>query len=1332
MIERLVNVLCGAGLELTYDQILDALWLSIYIPKQQSRPRPTDIPLEKGNLVHPPLPPVGTEPPKSKPPKITPTAPDVKKKEPEPGELFVPTPGPPDMRRMYASPVRVPASEALPGKRTINAALRPLKRTYPSTRTKVLDVQATVDQIANGGPAVAVVKPAPERWLEVSLVVDESSSMRVWRETAQEFARLLERHGSFRDVRPWYVNLDQESVKLYSEPGLPNSPRRLRHPKELIDPAARRLILILTDCVSPAWRNNAMFSALAQWGRRGPVALVQVLPERLWAGTALGDATTSFRSYYAGAPNSGLKDQDIGFDFAAALQENPASPPPPKPTPMPMPVVNLEGWSIAPWARLISNLGDSTAEGVTLRLPQDTIEQIGDGVPGAVPIPGKLPAAPRPVPAGVPTDPSPGPTARQRVDRFRSAASPSARELAGYLGLAPLCLPVMRLVQRAMMRIVRQVDLAEFLLSGLVYQLTPATQASRAEDIFYEFFPSVREILQASVRQADQLRVIREVSRLIEIQTGNTIDFAALLAGDESALGPQNTYPVGQKFAEIASSVVRRLKWSSPATPGAPANKPPDSALDKARAAAVAVVSADARVAGFFVTPWGHILVPGLDKPFGTVTVVLAGGSSVDATVLAWDDIAELALLQVAITSNEWLTLATADELDLEPIKAVPRDVTGVLVPLVPGNDSPLNWSGEIVGQDDSFIYAHVELPNPFVAAGSPLLNRLVQVEAVFRSTATKPGEYLCYPAAQVERFLNHALQEQIPPTYELSAIGARALSTGTELASVASASLLLGPAQASFGTYTRDGVQIESTRCRVSRTITDSGFLAHAWIDISRISVGERLNVERIRLKTRSEQPLSGSGWNLSVERFAIEGMTLDQFPFDISAPTLPPGPPYPPPPPPLSISHGHPSVTTTSTTLSLSGFGEIEILPPAITTGSYSRTCAMRVRLLDDQQIEIEFAVVIPSLITPGVNPVFTRIRVLVVGTGSYELPQPVQLAAQQAGAAVAKVGGILLTGGWPGVDYLAAEAFAQTLHLSGQQIDDSLVQVIAGESEADFKGGKIVRVARNPGGAESLRLADLLILIGGAGGTWEVFQSALSLGKPVLPFRNTGTDARHAAILLEVFGQLVPTQILQAEFGDASQAQQAGLALQSLLAGLDANILASQIDNRELLWVTNTILPLAASYLSKTDGYEGDAAKILLEFRSHGLSHETCQQFALALIGDPDPVWRCTAYLAIEARPETIAASVQALMENSEIELQFGLERRETRPLWRWLVSIESLLNVYQRSFSNKLGPKLNNIAGAIASTPGVDPGGECRSLIFKILEKLRSGPHERNMR
>jgi hypothetical protein len=906
MIQRLVNALSQDGYELSYDQILDSLWLSLQLPRQESSPsaRASKAEIKRGSVES--LPAKLDDHPPPAPPNIEAGTPGTAS-NPRPGELFVPNPGALNSIQMRAAPVRVPAAESLPNKYGLNAALRPLKRRYPSSRTKVLDVTATVEQISNGGPAIPILKAAPERWLNVALIVDESASMRVWRETIQELAILLTRHGSFRDVRSWYVNLDGPSMKLYSEPGLPGSPRRLRHPKELIDVSGRRLILVASDCVSAGWRGGAMASAILDWGRRGPLALLQMLPERLWAATALGDSVTRFRAYSAGAPNSSLETQRLAFDFSQDSTDDLA-----KSESVALPVVNLEGWSVAPWVKLVANLGDATAEGVTVRQIKSTPANVqrtpeargGEG------------------PAKIEKEPAPSLSAIERVARFRGAASPAARQLAGFLSVAPLCLPVMRLVQKAMMPMVRQVDLAEVLLGGLLQQVTPANEVGRAEDVFYEFFPGVRELLQESVSQAAQQGVLREVSRLIENQAGTTIDFSALLSGDPSALGSLALYPLGQRFAEIASPVVARLGWTTP-----------------------------------------------------------------------------------------------------------------------------------------------------------------------------KPAP-------------------------------------------------------------------------------------------------------------------------------------------------------------------------------------------------------------------------VVVPDKKTP--------LSVLVVGTGSFDLPRSVQFAAEQVGAAVASASANLITGGWAGVDHVAARSFSEAQGRGKKPPVGELLQIVEGRQAPDFKGGKVERVGLNEGIAECVKRADLVILIGGAGGTWLAFQRALEMNKLVLPFLNTGTDAQHAAILLELFGQNVPLKLVQAGFENEREATGSGHSLQRLLYDLKIRRSALGIDNHDLLWLTNKILPLADNYLAKENDFEGEADAIYNEFRANTLPEDQYAGMVLAMQRDATPSWRTVAYLAIQAKPSL--AFVDTHLAALETEIQLGFNGKETRPLWRWLVAADSLMTSFSDAFPKESVRSLVNAQQRLRQRSDVDPGGECRVFLGRLVEKL----------
>ncbi|MCP4696224.1 MAG: hypothetical protein GY862_05170 [Gammaproteobacteria bacterium] len=61
--------------------------------------------------------------------------------------------------------------------------------------------------------------------------------------------------------------------------------RNWRSPSTITEPAGRRLIFLISDCVSDSWRDGTIARQVRDWFRYGPVALLQVLPEHLWRRT---------------------------------------------------------------------------------------------------------------------------------------------------------------------------------------------------------------------------------------------------------------------------------------------------------------------------------------------------------------------------------------------------------------------------------------------------------------------------------------------------------------------------------------------------------------------------------------------------------------------------------------------------------------------------------------------------------------------------------------------------------------------------------------------------------------------------------------------------------------------------------------------------------------------------------------------------------------------------------------------------------------------------------------------------------------------------------------
>jgi hypothetical protein len=142
----------------------------------------------------------------------------------------------------------------------------------------------------------------------LALVVEESRSIAIWQETISELQRLTELQGAFRYVCTWSLKTDENAeIKLYPRQNVSANKQRPRSHKELLDPAGRRLVLLISDCTSVIWRQGKIHDLLKLWSHSSPLAIVQLLPERLWMRTAMGIGFPVQLSALApGVPNTQL------------------------------------------------------------------------------------------------------------------------------------------------------------------------------------------------------------------------------------------------------------------------------------------------------------------------------------------------------------------------------------------------------------------------------------------------------------------------------------------------------------------------------------------------------------------------------------------------------------------------------------------------------------------------------------------------------------------------------------------------------------------------------------------------------------------------------------------------------------------------------------------------------------------------------------------------------------------------------------------------------------------------------------------------------------------
>jgi hypothetical protein len=175
-------------------------------------------------------------------------------------------------------------------------------------------------------------------------------------------------------VSVWYLQVTNEGGKAASagpatavkaapvtllahRPG--SQSQKPRNLKELVDPAGRRLIWVVSDCISPAWQQGMIQSeCLPLWAKHGPVAIMQLLPSRLWGRTTLrSGVTVKLSGLTPGAANQSLVLHDVPIWFNHPASES-------QTRGLKLPIVTLEPASLALWAQMVAGFGEHQAPGV--------------------------------------------------------------------------------------------------------------------------------------------------------------------------------------------------------------------------------------------------------------------------------------------------------------------------------------------------------------------------------------------------------------------------------------------------------------------------------------------------------------------------------------------------------------------------------------------------------------------------------------------------------------------------------------------------------------------------------------------------------------------------------------------------------------------------------------------------------------------------------------------------------------------------------------------------------------------------------------------------------
>uniref|UniRef100_A0AAU2JLV9 TIR-like protein FxsC n=1 Tax=Streptomyces sp. NBC_00049 TaxID=2903617 RepID=A0AAU2JLV9_9ACTN len=456
------------------------------------------------------------------------------------GPLATPVYGPsaPGDGRLPAREVSVPRAAALPRAREIARALRPLRRPWAAGRRQQLDLSETVSGYARSGELLPAFRPAPERWFDLTVVLDRSPTMAVWRDTVDEFLKVLATTGAFRTLRVREVDAWE------AEPGGRGADGR--RPRGAGSPGAqqRRLVLVFTDCVSGAG-DDGLWDRIHGWAGSAPTLLVNPLPPKIWRHSGLDLPAVKVTT--AGGP--GLPNARLHF-LAPPLLDDLPGPGGRQPAWLPLPVVGLTPRSLARWARTLMRGDPEGCEAVL------------------VPEPGSVSRAP--------SHPDAPADAEQLVEAFLHRASTPAVRLAVLCSSYPrMSVGMLHLVRQELVPEASPADMAEVVVGGLV---SIDEGLPGAGGPVLTFRNGVRERLAPRLGARDAMRTRDAVSRFIAAHADAPSRFPALVP---DTAGAEEITPGLAPFAEASPRTLTALDQGSVARPPASTPAPSTPRVDE-------------------------------------------------------------------------------------------------------------------------------------------------------------------------------------------------------------------------------------------------------------------------------------------------------------------------------------------------------------------------------------------------------------------------------------------------------------------------------------------------------------------------------------------------------------------------------------------------------------------------------------------------------------------------------------------------------------------------------------------------------------------------------
>ena len=380
-----------------------------------------------------------------------------------------------------------------------------------SRKRDILDEEKTVDNFIQTNIFLPFFKSKKQKKYELYIFIDKSDSMNIWEEMVGVYRKLLQNSGVFKATRIVYFNTTKSKTYFYRD----KLETKSFSPKEIINYHNNKIIFILTDMLSEAWKQGDALKKFVNLNKSIPLFLIQMLPYRLWRSTLLQKA--SITTFNATLPYPKSKNYQSEVDFLLDEDSDMQS--------FKLPIIDFNLAYLKKIGKVLKAKENNYIDGAIF----DKVENLFIEYKEEKYL-----------------------SAQDHIDIFFANASQKARELAISFSAVPLNLPIMRMIQEKVLDENNNLYIAEVLNSTLLEKNGEIFEFKTIDG------EDIGEIFLKLLGREKALEILYENSDYIEENLHTNFSFKALLAGDID-LDDINIEGNDKIFASIACKVLQRL-----------------------------------------------------------------------------------------------------------------------------------------------------------------------------------------------------------------------------------------------------------------------------------------------------------------------------------------------------------------------------------------------------------------------------------------------------------------------------------------------------------------------------------------------------------------------------------------------------------------------------------------------------------------------------------------------------------------------------------------------------------------------------------------------------